>query len=260
VGGIASAEDYAAPIGPGTPRYLQSTVGRSGNMLWHATPSFVERTVVSTEDLASFLDPKTTNHVFRFVSAMGQIFFRFLDLGLYDVEPGSYRFDGNRFTVRLNRGGESEGEMLLEQGLVTRIRFQIPGLQKRFVSELEYGGNADVPDFLPTHVVQKVFGAKGDFERISLDFKFLRLEWPTNRLEDAFFSPDRFYESSPTRSRVSQLTLSNGLTYQRMGGPGAPLAPVPSLHSSSRSVFWVFLIAAGGVVVLLPILFVRLKR
>ena len=259
-GRIANDEDYLAPIQP-KPFDGNFTVGRSGNTIWTATPSYVERTSVSDEDLANFLTPKITNHVYQFASGMAHILFRYLDLGIPDVQHGSYRFNGNQFTVRLNRGVETGGEMLAKEGRVTGIRFQIPGLDKRIVSEFEYGGSSYVPSFLPTHVVQKVFSPKGDFVRISLDFQFIRLELATNRLEDAYFLPDRFYDPDALHSRrplVSQLTFSNGVSYQQRGGR---LIVTPEVQKERRSMpRWVFIIAAGAVIALFPVLLVRLKK
>jgi len=231
--------------------------GRSGHVVWHAGSFFAAKTVLSTEEAQAFPYNRGTNNIVRFATTTALLLNRFLDLGLIDIKPGSYVFDGNKFNVDLNRGGSAQGELIEEQGVVTAIRFHIIGHNKYVVSHFEYGGANEVPSFLPRRVVQNVYGSNGNIVRTSLDFTFLRLRLASGLLPDTHFLPDRFYSAAHGSGTTIQMEFTNGTLYRR---DGARLVAVPQGKSempatSGRAFFY------GSLVILTVIpLFVIFRK
>jgi hypothetical protein len=233
-------------------------VGRSEETVWHAGhagsqkgPIFIARATLNSKEIKDFFLPQSqTDNVVQLTSSVGGQFIRFLHLGLIDTKAGTFRFDGNKFKVQLNRGREAEGELLVNNGLVDRIKYKITGDSVYVISELSYGSE-NVPDYLPDGVIQKVYNEEGVCMKTNLDFQFLRITLSTNKLDPKYFLPDRFDPSVKDRSVwVAQLQLTNGVAYQRINGGGRKLSNAPdqlSKNTFSRPFFYFGLIISGAV-------------
>jgi len=195
--------------------------GRAGSL---RDLSYVASTKLGESDNLSFLAVSNTNKIAQFASIRGNMYSRYLDLGLIDVKRGSFQFSGNTFKVRLNRGSSAEGEFLTNNGQVVAIRFHILGDAPYVVSEFQYSSNDSVPSFLPSKVVQKVY-RNGSLVKTNMEFEILRLKLSTEPLAQDHFLPDRFSTNKTSgdghvmiAGKTIELELTNGILYNQSRG------------------------------------------
>ena len=215
-------------------------VGRSEAVAWNTAPAtvtgdtfYITKTGFHSNEITSFPHGQTTNSIIDSIAVYNIIFNRFLDFGLIDIKCGTFKFDGNEFKVKLKRGAEADGSLLLKNGQIAGIRFHILGDKPYIISEFEYSSNSLVPTFMPTKIIQKVYDASGNLIRTNMEFELLRLKVAAQPLAREYFLPDRFCPTSKPAFKLVNFVLTNGTLFQSLPHGGS--LPVTNSHPTNSS-------------------------
>lgn len=219
-------------------------VGRSGQIFWQAGPEFSVKAVLPPEQADAYPSSASSNNVAMSTLGGAALLSRVLDLYLFDIKPGSFRFSGNTFAVWLNRGTQAEGELFTNDGKIAAIKFKLPQQEDYSIFHLQYAADTNaIPSFFPALIKQKVYRSDGTLLRTAQEIEILGLKLASSRLSADYFLPDRFYVAAGTdpasKLRATREIFStNDDLYQKtdLGFRRLP-SPIPQKSGSTRVIF-----------------------
>lgn len=249
-------------------------VGRSQDIVWNLTKTgsslqstsflhfVITRNSLTDVENRDFRNDTPSNSIAPFSAAVERLFCHFIDLGLYDMKPGSFQFDGNSFRFELNKGNKkAEGNLILEGKKVSGLRYHIIGTDLDSTSNFKYSPNPDIPEYLPSRVVQTSYRSNNATMSTNMDYEFVRLEYAKGPIDRAYFLPDRFAKAPSNASAkivYTQLIFSNQTLYANQDRKH--LIAVPDRVPASRSgIVRTFTLCAFTAVLLAPLFVLIIK-